>query len=79
MAIATDPQSLITAATALQLARDEYTLLQMQIYLLQQIAGNTMSASALETAATQSNQLIRDSITQRQVIIYLLSQIVNIV
>lgn len=79
---ATDAPSLITDANSLQIVRDEVTLLQIQVYLLAQIAGapySTMSASDLETAATQQYQLIRDANTLRQVIIYLLAQIVQTV
>ena len=74
--ITTDAQSLITAANGMQRINDERTALQVEIYLLQQIAGNTMTPQQLIAAANQY-QLIDNSILARQVIVSLLAQIVN--
>ena len=73
MAIATDPQSLITAANQNQDISDVSLALQVQIYLLQQLTGNTMTAQQLITAASP-NQLISDSLLAQQIIVYLLGQ-----
>lgn len=75
MAVSTDPQSLLNSANKLQLIRDEDTALQVQIYLLQQLAGNTQTPQQL-IDSTKQYQLIRDKATLRQIIIYLLAQAV---
>lgn len=74
--IATDAQSLITAANGLQEIADERTALQVQIYLLQQIAGNSQTPQQLITSAN-GLQLIADPNTLRQVIVSLLGIIAN--
>lgn len=76
--IATGADALLAASNQMQIIGDEKTALQVQIYLLQQIAGNGMTPQQLLAAANQY-QLISDSNTARQVIVYLLGQIVNIV
>ena len=70
----TNGQSLLTLANGLQIIADKKTALQVQIYLLQQIAGNTMTGQQLITAAN-GMQVISDTRTAEQVIIYLLNQI----
>lgn len=69
-------QQLIDSTNALQLIRSEISCLQAQVYLLKQLAGNTMTATTLITTATKDLQLIRDRHTAEQCIIYLLQQIV---
>lgn len=72
----TDPQQLLAAANSLQTISTPLMALQVEIYLLQTIAGNTMTPQQLLAAANQYQQ-ISDATTARQVIIALLAQIVN--
>lgn len=65
---------LIQSATGNQPISSVITCLQVQIYLLQQIAGNTMTGTQL-TQSIGSLGVINDVTTAQQVIIFLLSQI----
>lgn len=75
--MAQTPQQLVTDANALQSINEQIRLLQIQIYLLQIIAGNNMTPQQL-VAAANAYQIINDPATAEQVIIYLLQKIAGV-
>ena len=74
MAVPTDPNALLALANQYQTINTEQLALQIQIYLLQQLAGNGMTPQQLIAAANQY-QVISDKNTLRQIIVYLLQQV----
>lgn len=66
------PQNLIDSANSDQLLSSELLALQIQVYLLAKIAGNTMSPQQL-IDASNAFQLIADRRMAEQVIVYLLN------